>query len=348
MTRGAKVGVGVLAALVVAIAAVLIYSLASGGHVKEDPTIAARKQAAHARREARLEGELTHLRRERRQARVAAAKRQRKELAPASAGSNGTESSSSLQASGASSSSFAQLEGEISGMIGVAYAPLGSTEVQQLGQLTVGHAWSSFKVPIVVTLMLEQAGSLSAEQESLAASAITASDNSAAASLFSDLETQTGGAASQALESVLSQVPNGATQVATAPPPPGAVSSWGQTQWSLVASTEFYGALACGSYGSVGNVLGDMENVIPEQQWGLGQAEFPSGSSVSFKAGWGPDGSESGPYLVRQAGIIQAPAGGAVVTIAAQDSSGSFEAGVSDLDRVADWVAQNVPLTGSC
>ena len=40
--------------------------------------------------------------------------------------------------------------------------------------------------------------------------------------------------------------------------------------------------------------------------------------------------------------------GAAVVTIAAQDSSGSFEAGVSDLDRVADWVAEHVPLDGSC
>jgi hypothetical protein len=91
-----------------------------------------------------------------------------------------------------------------------------------------------------------------------------------------------------------------------------------------------------------------MENVIPEQQWGLGQASFPSGTSVAIKAGWGPDGSESGPYLVRQAGIVKSHAGGAVVTIAAQDSSGSFEAGVADLNRVADWVAQNVPLSGSC
>ena len=100
--------------------------------------------------------------------------------------------------------------------------------------------------------------------------------------------------------------------------------------------------------GATETILGDMENVIPEQQWGLGQAPFPSGTSVAIKAGWGPDGSESGPYLVRQAGIIRSESGGAVVTIAAQDSSGSFEAGVSDLDRVADWVAGNVALNGSC
>src|SRR6202012_1329290 len=100
--------------------------------------------------------------------------------------------------------------------------------------------------------------------------------------------------------------------------------------------------LACGAYGGATNtILGDMESVIPEQQWGLGQASFPSGTQVAFKAGWGPDGSESGPYLVRQAGIIRSPQGGLVATIAAQDASGSFEAGVADLDRVADWVADN-------
>jgi hypothetical protein len=137
--------------------------------------------------------------------------------------------------------------------------------------------------------------------------------------------------------------------VATAPPPPGAVSSWGQTEWPLSSSVSFYGALACGAFGGATNtILNDMENVIPEQQWGLGQASFPFDTSVAFKAGWGPDGSESGPYLVRQAGIIRSPEGGAVVTIAAQDASGSFEAGVADLDRVADWVSENVPLDGSC
>jgi hypothetical protein len=100
--------------------------------------------------------------------------------------------------------------------------------------------------------------------------------------------------------------------------------------------------------GSAEAVLSDMESVIPEQQWGLGQASFPAGTAVAYKAGWGPDGSESGPYLVRQAGIIRSSRGGAVVTIAAQDSSGSFDAGVADLNRVADWVAEHVPVTGNC
>ena len=90
-----------------------------------------------------------------------------------------------------------------------------------------------------------------------------------------------------------------------------------------------------------------MEEVISEQQWGLGQAGISG--NVAFKAGWGPDGSESGTYLVRQAGVLRSGNSGAVVTIAAQDDSGSFEAGVQDLDQVADWVRDHVRLdAGLC
>lgn len=345
MGSWAKALIAVLGVVAVGIAALLILSAVDGGQVKEDPAVAARRTAAHAERmasRANLEAERDA---EEEKAAKAARRRNAHQIHAASAGANGTPGQSTTRSTSQQSGSFSQLESEIPGEIGVALAPLGSREVQQLGALEAGHAWSSFKVPIVVTLLLEQGGSLTSEQESLAASAITASDNEAAAALFSDLEGRTGGRASQAIESVLSQVPGGATQVATAPPPPGAVSSWGQTDWSLAASTAFYGAMACGAYGSVDNVLADMENVIPEQQWGLGQAGFPPGTRVAFKAGWGPDGSESGPYLVRQAGIIRSGSRGAVVTIAAQDSSGSFAAGVADLNRVADWVAENVALT---
>ena len=335
--------IGLLAALVVA-------ATGESERVKEDPALAAAKRAREERRRAAL---IT----EREQLKEARARRNRQAAnangpQPASAGTNGTEGQSSPPSTadgGKLSNSFAQLESDVEGEIGVAYS-LGPGEVQQLGRLEAGHAWSSFKVPIVVTLIGEQDGSLTSEQESLAASAITASDNSAAAVLFSAIESKTGGAASAAIEEVLS-ASGGTTKVATAPPPPGAVSSWGQTEWSLVASTQFYAALACDAYGPAAKALavGDMENVIPEQQWGLGQASFPAGTDVAIKAGWGPDGSESGPYLVRQAGIIRSAAGGQlVVTIAAQDSSGSFEAGVSDLNRVADWVADNLPLNGSC
>jgi hypothetical protein len=284
-------------------------------------------------------------------ARLRALQAKKKELAeqtnqvpPASAGSNGT-TQPPPETSAGGASSFAKLEQELPAQIGVAVAPFGSSPPQQFGSLSSGHAWSSFKVPIVVTLM--QRGSLSASDQAQARAAIAASDNAAAASLFSQLGSTT--TASRAVESVLAKS-GYPTAVATAPPPSGAVSTWGQTDWSLVSSAGFYRALACGQLldsRGTSYVLGLMEEVIPEQQWGLGEAGIPG--QVAFKAGWGPGGSASGPYLVRQSGVIRSGSSGAAVTIAAQDESGSFDAGVQDLNAVAAWVRDNVHLTaGTC
>jgi hypothetical protein len=265
-------------------------------------------------------------------------------LPPASAGLNHSHRPSrSSEGEASLQNSFASLEAGMSGSIGLAVAPLGSAPIQTYGQLQVGHAWSSMKVPIIVTLMRE--GGLSGEEEAWARSAVTASDNEAAAALFDQIENARGGlaGASQAVQETLALAGDTSTQVATAPPPPGAVSTWGQTEWSLSGSVAFYRALACGALvdsAQSGYVLGLMEEVISEQQWGLGQASFSSGSSVAFKAGWGPE-AETGGYLVRQAGVIRTGNSGLVVTMMAEDSSGSFEAGVADVNQVASWVSDH-------
>jgi hypothetical protein len=347
--------VGVLSLIIVGIAVALALAVSGGGGEAKAPI--SRDTADKRERHRQQGGQGLVSEKERierallKERRATAAEKARNGEASITGGGEQKEASPSKSHKNPGQSledSFAELESEISGAVGVAYS-LAPGEISELGSLQIGHAWSSFKVPIVVTLMKEQNDSLRGEQEGLAASAITASDNDAAAALFSDLESKTGGDAAAAIEHVLA-TSGGATEVATAPPPPGAVSSWGQTQWSLASSTRFYGALACNAYGSreASLAINDMESVIPEQQWGFGQAEFPPGTQVAFKAGWGPDGSESGPYLVRQAGVIRAPGGQLVATIAAQDSSGSFESGVADLNRIADWVATNVSPTGSC
>jgi hypothetical protein len=87
--------------------------------------------------------------------------------------------------------------------------------------------------------------------------------------------------------------------VATVPPPPGAATTFGQTEWSPGEAVKFFRALAVGcllSSSQTGYVLGLMQNIEPSESWGLGSAGF---SSVAFKGGWGP---ESGGYLVRQSG----------------------------------------------
>lgn len=275
-------------------------------------------------------------------------------IPPASAGLNHPSNHPRSPRGGeALQASFASLESGVDGSIGLAVVPLGSTQVQTFGPLQVGHAWSSMKVPIVATLMRE--GGLSAEEEALARSAITASDNEAAAALFQSIENAHGGleGGSLAVQETLALGDDASTQVATAPPPPGAVSTWGQTEWSLTGSVAFFNALACGRLvdnAQSGFVLSLMEEVIAEQQWGLGQADFPSGTAVAFKAGWGPESEAGGGYLVRQAGVLRIGGSGLVVAMMAEDSSGSFEAGIADIDQVADWVSQHLRSlgTGSC
>jgi hypothetical protein len=280
-------------------------------------------------------------------------------LPPASAGTNGTtqpphpESHSKGFLKPDASSSFASLEQSLSASIGLVVAPLGSGSPRQFGRFQSGHAWSSIKVPILVSVMRE--GSLSAEDQSLARSALTASDNEAAAALFQQLESAHGGlsGASLAVDETLAAGGDPSTTLATAPPPPGAVSTYGQTDWSLSGAAAFYRGLACGVLldgNGTGYVLDLMEEVIPEQRWGLGATSFSSGTSVAYKAGWGPEGSAAGPYLVRQSGVLRKGNSGVAVAMMAEDSSGSFEAGVQDLDAIASWLSENLGSlqTGPC
>lgn len=246
--------------------------------------------------------------------------------------------------------SFQSLAASTSAQLGLAVAPLGgSGEIETFGTLQSGHAWSSIKVPILVALMRERA--LSPEERQLAAAALEASDNEAAASLFDQLEKAHGGlkGASSAVQEVLAASGDTGTTVATAPPPPGAVSTYGQTEWSLVGSTAFYRSLANGCLlGSEDTeyVLGLMREVIPEQRWGLGEAGFDPSWAVAMKGGWGPEAG-SGAYLVRQAGVVQDGTSGVAVTMIAEEGSGSFEAGTADLTGIAIWLRENLRGLGA-
>jgi hypothetical protein len=254
--------------------------------------------------------------------------------------------------------SWAELSGSVAGEVAVAVAPLGGdSDPIVLGSPPTGHAWSSIKVPIVATLLQQQGETLDGEEEAQARAALTASDNEAAASLFARLESRDGGleAASVAVGTLLGEHSREQTTVATAPPPPGAFSRYGQTEWSLAAAAEFHAALGAGcvlGHSGTEEVLGLMEEVIPEQRWGLGEADFPPEWSLAFKAGWGPEGSASGPYLVRQNGILRDGNRGVAVAMLASDESGSFEAGVQDLNLIGSWLRENLrsplPRAGNC
>jgi hypothetical protein len=131
------------------------------------------------------------------------------------------------------------------------------------------------------------------------------------------------------------------TVVATAPPPPGAATTFGQTEWSSGEAVKFFRALALGcllSSSQTSYALGLMQNIEPSERWGLGSAGF---RSVALKGGWGP---ESSGYLVRQSGIIDpGSSSGAAVAIVAY--APSFSAGTEMLTRTASWLARNLVLT---
>jgi hypothetical protein len=245
--------------------------------------------------------------------------------------------------------SFESLTASMPAQIGLAVTPLGPGSTELLGSLRTGHAWSTIKVPILVTLLRDRDEALSSEEMRWAAAAVEASDNAAAASLFHQLEQIHGGlaGASAAVQDVMSLAGNTAT-VATAPPPPGAVSTYGQTEWSIEEATAFYRALASGCLlGRSGTeyVLGLMRNVIPEQHWGLGEAGFQPSWLVGMKGGWGPEAG-SGAYLVRQSGLVQSRSAGVAVTMIAEVRSGSLAAGTLDLTRVGTWLRENLRSLG--
>ncbi len=264
-----------------------------------------------------------------------------KSLPPASAG---TAASSAAVLPPQAETSFQAMAASLPARVGLAVQPLGGGATQEFGDLREGHAWSSIKVPILATLLREKGEALSPEEEAWAASAITASDNEAAASLFGRIEEAQGGlvGASRAVEAVLHEAGSASTRVATSPPPPGAVSTYGQTEWSLSDAARFFAALGrCEVLGPQGTsyVESLMEQVIPEQRWGLGEAGFPGDWRVAMKGGWGPEAAAGGSYLVRQSGLVESESGGIAVAMVAIDDSGSYEAGAGDLSSLASWLA---------
>lgn len=160
--------------------------------------------------------------------------------------------------------------------------------------------------------------------------AVTASDNSAAESLWSALGAPA--TAGRKVGAVLASAGDSSTSVQTQKVR-SEFSSFGQTIWSLSAQQSFAAELPC-LRGSDA-VLALMGQVVGDQRWGLGQA----GSNQRFKGGWGPD--RAGAYEVRQFGLIEPASGGTLaVALAAHPSDGSFETGKTMLDELAKWVAE--------
>ncbi len=246
--------------------------------------------------------------------------------------------------------SFARLTAQLPGRLELAVAPIGSGSTEVLGSNEPAHGWSTTKVPVLVALLKARGerglDRLTAQQLALARSAITESNNESVLALFADLEQMKGGlvGASRYIQGLFRASGDSETVVSVAPPPPGAVTTFGQTEWRPSESVKFFRALAVGCLipsGETSYVLNLMEHIESSESWGLGSAGF---RSIAFKGGWGP--SPSGAYLVRQSAIIDPGSSRAVaVSVVAFPNSGSFSTGVEMLGRAGTWLRRELRLT---
>lgn len=242
--------------------------------------------------------------------------------------------------------SFARLQNQIGSQarISVAVQPLGQGPKQVFGSDPPMQAMSTSKVLILSALLLDKGGPnrLSAEERSLAVTAITESDNDSILSLFADLEADKGGldGASTYATGLLRTAGDDHTVVSTAPPPPGYATSFGQTPWSPSDEVLFFRALTLGCViprASVNYELGLMRQIVASESWGMGSAGFPQ---VAFKGGWGP---LPGGYGVRQTAIVGSGSSAVVVSIAA-DPATDFGTGQAVLTEIARWLHAHLRL----
>lgn len=248
---------------------------------------------------------------------------------------------------GAAASSFRRMASALPGRVEVALAPLGAGSDETLGNDAAAHGWSTTKVPVLVALLKAREGDLTAAERTSAQSAITESSNESILDLFHELEQIEGGliGASEYVEELLRLSGDQETIVATAPPPPGAVTTFGQTEWRPRNAVKFFSALARGcllSAWSTSYVIDLMRHIEPSESWGLGSAGLPD---VAFKGGWGPEAD--GAYLVRQSGIVDVGSAKAVaVAIVAFPPAGSasFETGTAMVTDVAVWLREHLRL----
>lgn len=243
--------------------------------------------------------------------------------------------------------SFAVLQRQLSGegRISVAVQPLAAGQMAVLGGDPEMLGMSTTKILIFAALLRDRGGvaRLTDAQKRLAQAAVTESDNQAILALFSVLEQDQGGVtgASNYATGLLRDAGDPSTVVATAPPPPGYATTFGQILWSPTAEVRFFRVLALGCLlppADTRYVLRLMSQIEPSESWGLGSAEF---GAVAFKGGWGP--LANGQYGVRQTGIIGNGDRGVVVAITV-DPATSFGVGTAVLTDVARWLRGEVRL----
>jgi hypothetical protein len=322
---------GPLAAFVTALVGILVLS-GCGESSSTDESL--QQERLQQREEAARDRKLSHLKRQ------LQIEKKRKTImeTPASPADPPAEASGSAGTGNASLAEFSALEESLPGQAGIAIGPPGSGPTATAGSLTTGSAWSTAKVPVALRVIKEVGGpgGLSPAQQEEIRSALTASDNEAALSLFGDLEAAYGGAggAAAAVTEVLVEAGDTTTQISSVGR--DSFTPFGQTEWSLDLQELFMSRLAAScivSPAASEYVLGLMGEVTSDT-WGLGSTDLPA----RWKGGWGP--GIDGRYLARQMGVLSAGGGEAVIALAVLPDDGSFETAQSMATSVAQWAAE--------
>lgn len=228
------------------------------------------------------------------------------------------------------------LGSSLGGEIGVAVGAPGTGAPVSAGTLTSGSAWSTIKVPIALAVLRDVGGpqALSTTQRQQIESALTASDNAAAAELFEYLGARHGGVAgaAAAVTDVLRGAGDGATVVSTQGR--DGFSPYGQTDWPLAAQERFMAALVggCAADGASTEYVLDVMGRVTSDTWGLGSIGVPA----RWKGGWGP--GADGRYLVRQMGVIDLDGKQLILSIAARADDGQY----ATSQTIATQLAQRV------
>jgi hypothetical protein len=222
---------------------------------------------------------------------------------------------------------FDQLKDKLNAEVGVVIGAVGSDqEPIVLGDLRIGKAWSTMKVPLAIAALGEEQPPKVTDTMT---AAITESDNAAAEKIWASLGDPD--TAAHKVEAVLRQAGD-PTRVESKKVRPE-FTAFGQSDWALANQVRFISYAACqGSDEPILNLMGEVET---DQRWGLGTIV-----QTRFKGGWGP--SPTGQYLVRQMGVLTTPAGQTAVAVAAQPASGSFNDGTQDLTEISTWLTQHL------
>jgi hypothetical protein len=230
---------------------------------------------------------------------------------------------------------FASLAADLNAQAGIVVRAVGTgPEPVSGGDWSTGTAWSTIKVPLAIAALRETDPPQATDAMR---AAITQSDNDAAESIWQSLGDPP--AAAKKVEAVLAEA--GAPTTVESRKVRPEFTAFGQTTWSLNDQATFLSSAACDQKNQP--IMDLMGQISPDQSWGLGEI-----AGTKFKGGWGP--SLEGSYLVRQLGVIPVRDGFAVVAVAVEPNSGSFDDGTLDLTQIATWLQQHTDLlpSGNC